>query len=247
MYTLYKITNVLNNSVYIGYTSETIQQRFKRHVASANQQRCDTHILYKAFKKYGIENFSIEEVGRVDTKGDAYEYEITLIEQNRSNRMHYPNEKGYNMNDGGCGGAGYKHTEHSLVIMREKASLHKHTDETKRKISEANKGRKVSEFAKHRASVTHKGKALTEEHKRVLSQTRSRLNQTLTPEDRQKLSKNAATARKVTQHTLDGQVLHTFDQIKLAAEHVGLSVVAISNACRGKWKTAGGYVWKYAE
>lgn len=54
---IYKITNNINNKVYIGMTRYTVQKRWQEHKKDC--QKKDTH-LYFAMRKYGIENFSIE-------------------------------------------------------------------------------------------------------------------------------------------------------------------------------------------
>ena len=58
---IYKITNLINNKVYIGQ-SVNIQQRFKKHKTKykdiSNEE--SNKILYKAMRKYGLENFSFE-------------------------------------------------------------------------------------------------------------------------------------------------------------------------------------------
>lgn len=52
--------------------------------------------------------------------------------------------------------------------------------------------------------------------------------------------------KKVLQLTKEGKELKTFNSMKEAANHVGLSSDSISHACRGVNKTAGGYTWRYA-
>lgn len=58
--TIYKITNSINDKVYIGKTSLTIQKRFQQHIRDSKKYL--DRPLYKAFNKYGIENFKIEEI-----------------------------------------------------------------------------------------------------------------------------------------------------------------------------------------
>ena len=54
---IYKITNSINNKIYIGQTARTLNIRWKEHkVASISSDRP----LYKAMRKYGIDNFHIE-------------------------------------------------------------------------------------------------------------------------------------------------------------------------------------------
>lgn len=247
MFKIYKITNTINGSQYVGFTSLTSVDRYKEHLKNNQRKTCSSHLLYKAFKKYGVENFSVEEIGQAKTKEEAWERECYWISHLRTNRFRYPEIKGYNMNDGGTGGPGYKHTEESLEKMRLSSLGRKHTDLTKKKISEANRGKPKSEYVKQRASETHRGKTLSIEHRQSLSRSTSYRNNHLTPEQRKVLSERAATARRVAQMLITGDLIKVFDQIKHASASSGLSTVAISNACRGKWKQAGGFVWKFVE
>ena len=54
---IYKIENLINGKVYIGQ-SNNIERRFSQHQSSYEQKRFLDKPLYKAFAKYGIENFS---------------------------------------------------------------------------------------------------------------------------------------------------------------------------------------------
>lgn len=60
-YTVYKITNQINNKSYIG-SSIHVERRWREHKNSAfnSNSPCYHYPLYKAFRKYGIENFSFE-------------------------------------------------------------------------------------------------------------------------------------------------------------------------------------------
>ena len=62
---IYKITNTLNDKVYIGQTIKTVQKRFTQHKNNSNKEYFSQIVLYKAFKKYGIENFICEEIEEV--------------------------------------------------------------------------------------------------------------------------------------------------------------------------------------
>ena len=61
---VYKITNKINGKSYIGKTIDTIEKRFREHIDDSKRERCEIRPLYRAFNKYGIENFSIEEIER---------------------------------------------------------------------------------------------------------------------------------------------------------------------------------------
>lgn len=62
---IYKITNTINNKVYIGQTVKTVQKRFIQHKNNSNKKYFSQITLYKAFNKYGIENFKCEEIEEV--------------------------------------------------------------------------------------------------------------------------------------------------------------------------------------
>lgn len=98
MYTIYKITNLINNKVYVGQTSHSIYDRFTCHIENA--ERGKQFHLSKAIRKYGKENFKIEALEYVKLKREANDREIYWIENyNANNRL-----KGYNMTIGGEGG-----------------------------------------------------------------------------------------------------------------------------------------------
>ena len=92
---IYKITNTINNKVYIGKTSLTIQERFKEHCKDSN--KFFNRPLYAAMRKYGIENFSVEEVEYCINDEIASKREQYWIEYFHS--YHY----GYNATMGGDG------------------------------------------------------------------------------------------------------------------------------------------------
>lgn len=59
---IYKITNLINGKMYVGQTTKTIEERFRLHIYDSvrKDKRDDNYPLYKAMKKYGINNFQIE-------------------------------------------------------------------------------------------------------------------------------------------------------------------------------------------
>ena len=62
------IVNTINDKVYIGLTSKTIEERFKEHVNKAKYEEKIIRPLYTAMRKYGVENFYICSLEEVDTK-----------------------------------------------------------------------------------------------------------------------------------------------------------------------------------
>lgn len=59
---IYKITNQINNKCYIGQTIKSGEQRWKEHKAHAfgSHPNDQNKTLYKAIRKYGIDNFTFE-------------------------------------------------------------------------------------------------------------------------------------------------------------------------------------------
>lgn len=97
---IYKITNKINNKIYIGKTVNNIKDRFSRHLNDAFSERLDTH-LARAMRKYGSDNFIIEEIDSTDNEEELSEKEIYWIKYYDSYNT------GYNMTTGGDGGNTY--------------------------------------------------------------------------------------------------------------------------------------------
>ena len=63
---IYKITNDINNKVYVGQTVKTIKKRWQQHKCNSTKDYFKQITLYKAFNKYGIEHFHMEEIEEVE-------------------------------------------------------------------------------------------------------------------------------------------------------------------------------------
>ena len=101
---IYKITNDINNKVYIGKTEFSIEKRFKEHCQDAFRDRNEKRPLYSAMRKYGIEHFHIELIEETD---NPEEREIYWIEALKTFKL------GYNATKGGDG---RKYIDYDLVI-----------------------------------------------------------------------------------------------------------------------------------
>jgi len=114
-YKVYKITNLINEKLYIGITKERyLSHRFWVH---ANGKQSKGMYLHRSIQKYGKENFSIELVMECDTAEKAKFKEINLIANLQLNKCRFPNGKGMNLTDGGEGSYGHKHTLKSIKKM----------------------------------------------------------------------------------------------------------------------------------
>lgn len=76
---IYKITCLINNKVYVGQTTETLERRFKRHIGY-NKNDNDTK-FYRAIRKYGAENFKIELLEEANSRKHLDELEEYWIKK----------------------------------------------------------------------------------------------------------------------------------------------------------------------
>lgn len=110
---LYKHTNNINSKVYIGITCQEPTKRWLNGKGYVNND-----YFNKSINKYGWENFSHEILFKNLTKEEAEKKEQELIAYYKSNQREF----GYNIANGG---------------------MHKgkHSEETKKKLSESHKGK----------------------------------------------------------------------------------------------------------
>lgn len=106
-YSVYKITNKINGKMYIGCTSQGIKKRFKEHLYSHKKNR-NNQYLYRAFRKYGPENFKISLLIEAETYEKMLSAEIKYIKKYDT----YHN--GYNMTLGGEGTVGNRNSGEKL-------------------------------------------------------------------------------------------------------------------------------------
>lgn len=71
---VYKIKNIQNNKIYIGQTIRPVKKRFRRHINDAINNKLDTH-LARAIRKYGANNFIVEEIDTAGTQDALNEKE----------------------------------------------------------------------------------------------------------------------------------------------------------------------------
>jgi group I intron endonuclease len=177
VYKIYLIINLLNFKKYVGITKYTLEERFLQHTKRG-------FILTEAIKKYGKDKFSIELIEEVETSERAYELEQYYIKQYNTKA---PN--GYNLTDGGDGLYGVVISEEdrkrrSAVMKKlhkeKRTGMHgkNHSEETKKKMSDASKGKekpwlvgvKKSEETKEKIRQGNLGKTLSEETRKKISE-----------------------------------------------------------------------------
>ena len=190
---------------YVGITCQDPNRRWKYGKGYVKNQ-----YFTNAIEKYGWDNFQHIIVAKGLTEDEAKWLEIELIRVNDSANRKY----GYNIDLGGtCPG--------------------KCSEETKRKMSEANKGKQLSEVTRQRIGEGHKGKHYhTEEWKQNHSEFMK--------------GKNHPRAKSVICLTTKRIFLTSSE----GANYYKTHNASITQCCKGKVKSSGKHngqklVWRY--
>lgn len=97
---IYKATNLVNNKVYIGQTTQTLQDRIYHHKKDSYRTDRPKVYFHNAIFKYGIDNFKFEVIEYCDNVEMLNEREIYWISYYDSTNK----DKGYNLDSGGRNG-----------------------------------------------------------------------------------------------------------------------------------------------
>lgn len=238
-----------NGKRYYGITKRKVEVRWNNGKGYSNNDH-----FYKAINKYGWDNFDHIVIARGLTEEEAKWLEIELIREfDTTNR-----NKGYNITKGGEGTNGLKHSEETRKKLSEINKGKPLSEEHRKNISKSLKGHEVSEETKQKMSETKKGRIFTEEHKQKISETMK--GKTLSEETKQKMSeaKKGRTLseehrKKLSENNPNATKVYcveldmVFNTVTEASKFVGCSKMNISSVLRGRSKTAKGYHWIYAE
>ena len=223
---IYCITNTVNGKQYIGQTIRTIEQRFKDHINKSKYNK-DNQYLYTAMNKYGIENFYVSQLEFI-----SYKTKQELVDELNKKEIYYistfdtkkPN--GYNMTDGGV----------LLPNTYEKKPVCNYDLER----NFINNFESAAEAARYynisQADITH---CCNREKVKIVGGFIWRFKNDDYDVKTIKLNK-----RVIYQYDLQGNFLNKYNGIKNAERSNGLS--NIGACCKGKYKSIGGYVWRYA-
>lgn len=206
---IYKITNDINQKIYIGKTTRSIQERWREHCKNAYNPTIENRPLYRAILKYGLDHFHIEEVEETDNPEEREKYWIEYYGSFKN---------GYNATSGGDGRS---YIDYDLVVA------------TYRELQ----------------SIIETAKKLNIDKSSVQRILKERKEPTLT----QKEATQKATGKIINQYSLSYEYIQSFPSAKAAAESLGKVTATskgatshISDVCRGKRKTAYGYIWQFA-
>jgi len=233
MYKIYKITNLLNQKIYVGYTKRSLQRRFREHLYWKTSAK--KSLLRDAIKKYGPENFEIEEIESSEDKN-------YIMGQNRENfwiNFYDSNNPkiGYNIAQGGLGGNTGGHPtseEHKEKLKKLWTGCKRWNNGIIERYCKESPGpdfirgslrtkKTHPEWCK-KLSINKKGKKFSETHLAAIRNARKK-------------------SRKKILCIETGEV---FESVKEASLKTGIKRNGITSCCNKRLKSSGGYTWKYA-
>ena len=146
---IYVITNDVNDKLYVGQTTKTLEARIQQH-RNSFVSGVDTH-LYRAMRKYGWDKFHFAVIATTDTQERLDDLEAYFIA--KYDTIH----NGYNMAPGGSINTMYSD------VVKAKHDAKMRTEAVRNKISSSMK-----------ASYKRRG-GPTEDHRKHLSESRKQL------------------------------------------------------------------------
>ena len=170
---VYKTTNLINGKFYIGVKTNS------RHYDDGYFG--SGFLLNKAIKKYGLDNFKKEVLWHFGTAEECFKKEAEIVTEDFIKL-----DNTYNIALGGKGG-----NLGSLANQKKSQKLkgHKLSEETKKKISEANKGNKVRLGAKHSDESKKKLSVYRKTNKIAKGENNPMYGKTHTSESKNKMRK----------------------------------------------------------
>lgn len=268
---IYKITNDVNDKVYIGQTHLTLQDRWRTHKYAHKKEN---YPLYRAMRKYGMDRFHIELVEECSDEA-LDEREVYWIEQYGSFG------KGYNATMGGEGhktyteeevrmlwDKGYRVKEIADELNADPATVRSRL-ETYEPYKEHHKERYRESYINRKGSKAVKQYTLDGEYIATFpsiaeAERQTGVNKaaiTVVCQGKTKTAKGyqwryeddnsqVKPARRYNYHLLlrkdaDGNIVQ-FESVKDAAEKMNIQINSIHRACR-TGITYKGYYWEYAK
>jgi group I intron endonuclease len=247
MYQVYKITNLLNNMVYIGSSVE-VERRWRQHKqASINEN--DHHYNYplmKAFREFGINNFKFEIIETCNDYKEMIETEHSWIIKEDC-----VEPKGYNQTD---------NTESPMFDPE----IAKKMSDTKRekygkRVCEIDNNKQIltiwnslaeageeTGLDRYKISNVCNGTRLTTGNRyfRFLDEN----NEIIEPDARVnqvQINRITKSSKKVIKMSEENEELQIYDSIALAAVDNACDASGISKVCNGLRNKCGGFKWKY--
>lgn len=152
---IYKITNDINNKVYVGQTYRSIEDRFKRHCAEARWKNMKKMPIVLAIAKYGHQHFSIHLLETIAMDSAQSLVDEREVHWGRTLDTLSPN--GYNLKLGAGSGCMSEETKKKIALSNTGKYV---SEETREKLRKSHLGYKVKQSTKDKLSAYFKGRPL---------------------------------------------------------------------------------------
>lgn len=272
---IYKATNIANGKMYIGQTSQSINNRWKQHLYESTHESGSSYNNYIscAIRKYGAESFSVEEVERCDNSmlNEREKYWIKKFDAINS---------GYNLTPGGKGRQLYSdddilrmwNTGKAIRQISEEYGISRQLLRDRLKTlgitkDDVEKRGYYFRCKKARKPIYQYGLdgnfvaeyPSTKEAQKMLKNSgiKSAVNGALLTAAgyqwrKYKVDKiepvsyeDVHVSRPVYQYSADGEYIRGFSSASSAAKEMELDLCRLHYACQGKQMTHAGFQWRY--
>lgn len=194
-----------SGKMYVGQTGMKPERRWGKDGACYLKKKGNgeyaQRIFAHAILKYSWENFEHEIIASNLTKEEADSFEKLLIEKLNTMDSKY----GYNTREGGSHG--------------------KLSEETRKKLSEINKGKTASEETRKKMSKSRRGIILSDKARKALEKSHE--------------------GQKIVQYSSQGEFLRIWDSISEAGRELSIDISGIAKCCKGDRSKVGGFIWKF--
>jgi len=234
---VYFHTNMDNNKVYVGITSQSLANRWGKDGKKYLEKKQNGDFVQPKFARailaHGWDKFTHTIFADGLSHKDACRMEMALI------ALYDSINNGYNITKGGEGTIGIVVSEEERKCRSEKFKGKRMSPETEFKI-----GHTFTPEMLQKMSEAKKGKPSW--NKGIKGYNAGEDNVMKRPEVRAKFKgvKNAR-AKKVIQLDMEGNFIREWDYMTQVQEELSFNVANLAACCRGRIKSAYGYKWKY--
>lgn len=236
--TVYCHINKINGKRYVGITSNPVTVRWN----NGNGYKHNVHFT-NAIKKYGWDNFDHIIIATNVSEAEAKQLEKKYIAEYQSNNHLF----GYNNSLGGEPMTGVKHSEETKRKMSESAKNKVVSEETKKKISKAIKNRPDEmkyKFAHCRKGKSPWSKGVTGESNPLYGRKYSEERRRHMSEGMKGIPKSEEHKAKLSKKVRNIETGIIYKSISEASRQIGCQTSTIVQHCKGLYKTK---KWEYVE
>lgn len=241
---IYKITNLINNKTYIGQTIQNPKDRFYQHKRNSidDSSKEYNYPLYRAFRKYGVDNFSFE-----------------IIEENIEQSELCNKEKNYIIFYNSHGEGGYNQTLETTNPMLNEEVVNKVKQSARervgRRIALVNEGVIVEKFISLTEAADKYGLSSTKIFAVCQGKQRHTKNyvfrflnedgEIVEPIPQYDTSRHSGAKRSVV--GINVKTNEEIEFISIAEAQRATGATNISKVLNGKYTQSAGFKWKYKE